>query len=124
MVRRVASVFLLVMMSVNLSGCLGIVAGAGGTALWQAGKIVSEESVSMIQAVKAAEGACKVEKITITDKVSKNQVVQIRGKNQSDKKVAVDIFSKGSKNVRIEIRIGMGEEYPSRQLLEEIKERL
>ena len=124
MIRRIIGIFLLVMVSVSLCGCLALLAGAGGTALWQAGKIISEETVSMPRAISAVEGAFKAKQITVIDKVSKTQVVQLRGKNQNDKKVAVDIFSKGPKNVRIEIRIGIGEEDSSRELLGEIKRRL
>jgi len=124
MAKRIITIFLSFMMILNLCGCLALVAGAGGTALWQAGKVISEESVSMSQAVKAVEETFKAKKITVTDKVSKNQAVQLRGKNQNAKKVAVDIFSKGTRNVKIEIRIGVGEEESSRELLREIKRRL
>ena len=124
MLRRIVGGFILVTMSITLCGCVALLAGAGGTALWQAGKVISEETVSMARAVSATEKALEAQKITLTEKTSKNEVTQLRGKSQAGKKVSVDVFVKGPKNVRIEIRIGTGEETPARELLEEIKRRL
>jgi len=124
MVKKALNVFLLAGITISLSGCIALLAGAGGTAFWQAGKIVSEESASMTAGVKSTESAFKSERIELTEKVIKSTVTQIRGKDQFDKKVAVDIFDKGPKNIRIEIRYGFGEETPARDLLNAIKGRL
>ena len=124
MIRRILGGFLLVIMSMTLCGCVALLAGAAGTALWQAGKVISEETVSMSKAVSATERVFKAKKITLIEKVSKNKVTQLRGKNQANKRVAVDVFLKGPRNVRIEIRIGIGEETLARELLEDIKKRL
>ncbi len=107
-----------------LSGCLGVLAGAGGTALWQGGKIISEEMVSLEKGTKAVEAAFNNSDIATTNKVARDEVVQIRGEDYAGTKVAVDIFSKGPKNIRIEVRYGLGEEDPARDLLNEIKKRL
>jgi len=116
-------VMLLGMVSV-LSGCVALLAGVGGTALWQGGKVISEELVSLERATTATEAAFKAKKITQTDKVTKSEVVQLRADDANNTRVAVDIFEKGAKNVRIEIRYGLGEETPARDLLSEIKKRL
>ena len=108
----------------TLTGCFALLAGAGGTALWQAGKIVSEELVSMEAGVKAVEVAFKDKNITLEDKVIKSEVTQIRGKDKNGTKVAVDVFSKGDNNSKIEIRYGIGEETAGRELLNQIKKRL
>ena len=107
-----------------LTGCFALLAGAGGTALWQSGKIISEEPVSMEAGVKAVERAFQDKNIVQDDKVIKTEVVQLRGKDQSGTKVAVDVFSKGDKNSKIEIRYGIGEETAGRELLQQIKKRL
>jgi hypothetical protein len=126
MLRRILVVCVLLAASLSLCGCFLLVAGAGagGTVLWQAGKVASEESVSMERAVMAAESAFKTKNINLTDKVIKAEVTQLRGDDQANKKVAVDIFSVGSRNSRIEIRYGFGEEGPARAILNEIKGRL
>ncbi len=124
MLKKILTVFLLVSMTILYSGCIALLAGAGGTALWQAGKVISEEAVSMSRGAKAVEAAFKAKKMSVTDKVTKNTVIQIRAEDEIGKKVAVDIFSKGPKNVRIEIRYGLGEEVSARDLLNEIKRRL
>ena len=123
MFKKILSGFLLVSVVVLSSGCVALLAG-GGTALWHAGKVISEETSSMERGAKATEAAFKAKKITLTDKVVKNEVTQLRGKDQYDTKVAVDILDKGPKNMRIEIRYGLGEETPARELLSEIKRRL
>ena len=124
MFRNILGKFLLLIISISLCGCFAMLAGAGGTAIWQAGKVISEENVSMSRAVSAAESVFDAEKIILTEKVAKNEVTQLRGRNLDEKKVSVDIFVKGLENVRIEIRIGLGEEAPARELLTKIKKRL
>ena len=111
-------------LSLSTTGCIAILAGAGGTALWQAGKVVSEENVSMPKGVTATEAVFNAQKITMTDKVIKSDATQLRGEDQAGTKIAVDVISKGPKSVRIEIRVGIGEEGPARELLNAIKKRL
>ena len=122
--KRLFSIVLVMCLAPLFSGCVALLAGAGGTALWQAGKIISEEPISMERGVKAVESAFKAENITLEDKVVRNKVVQLRGKDENDTKVAVDVFSKGNKNSKIEIRYGIGEDIPARDLLNQIKRRL
>jgi len=85
MIRIVVVGFLLIIVSMNLCGCVALLAGAGGTALWQTGKIISEEAVSMSRAVLATEKAFKAKKITVAEKTVKTQVTQLRGRNQTGK---------------------------------------
>lgn len=126
MLRSFIVVCVLLGVALSLCGCFLLVAGAGagGTALWQAGKVVTEEIVPMERGAAATESAFKAKSITLTDKVIKDEVTQLRGDDQAGKKVAVDVFSVGSRNSRIEIRYGFGEEDPARDLLSEIKRRL
>jgi hypothetical protein len=126
MLRNIVVVCVLLTAALSLCGCFLLVAGAGagGTILWQAGKVASEESASMERAIMAAESAFRAKSITMKDKVIKDEVTQLRGEDQAGKKVAVDVFSVGSRNSRIEIRYGLGDEVPARDLLNEIKRRL
>jgi len=121
MVKKVLNVFLLVSMIISLSGCIALLLGAGGTALWQKGKIISEESVPMDDGIEAIELAFEASSIILTEKVVKIETAQIRGKDQFNTKVAVDVFHKGPKNIRIEIRYGLGDEMSARSLLNEVK---
>lgn len=124
MIKKISALVFVVTLSLALSGCIGLLAGAGGAALWQAGKVVSEELVSMEKCVRAVEAAFKSKNITLQEKVSKMEVTQVRGRDANDTKVAVDVFSKGRKNAKIEIRYGLGQEEPARELLTAIKKRL
>lgn len=107
-----------------LSGCVAMLAGAGGTVLWQGGKVISEEQESMATVVSAVESAFSANDIVLTDKVAKISVTQLRGRDLNNTKVAVDVFSVGPENSKVDIRYGLGEETPARNLLNEIKDRL
>lgn len=122
--KKLVIILLTICLLPTLTGCFALLAGAGGTALWQAGKVVFEELVSMEAGVKAVEAAFKDNDITLKDKVIKSEVTQIRGKDQNGTKVAVDVFSKGKNNSKIEIRYGIGEETAGRELLNQIKKKL
>lgn len=110
----------------NSCGCAALLigAGVGGTALWQGGKVISEENASLEKAVSATKVVFKAKKITLTSEVIRGEVVQLRGEDTGHTKVAVDVFELGSNNVRIEIRVGLGEEKAARELLTQIKKRL
>ncbi|MCX7661637.1 MAG: DUF3568 domain-containing protein, partial [Candidatus Omnitrophica bacterium] len=98
--------------------------GAAGTVLWQGGKVISEENTSMKQAVSATKAVFKANGITLKGEVKKNNIVQLRGEDAGHTKIAVDVFELGPNNVRIEIRVGLGEEKTARALLAQIKKRL
>ena len=106
------------------SGCVALLAGAGGTVLWQGGKVISEERGSRDHAVAAVKGAFRAKKITQVDEVTRDAVTQLRGEDPSHAKVAVDIFETGARSVRIEIRVGLAERVAARELLDQIKKRL
>ncbi|PIQ82416.1 MAG: hypothetical protein COV76_03780 [Candidatus Omnitrophica bacterium CG11_big_fil_rev_8_21_14_0_20_64_10] len=126
MLKRFLTIGLLAAGVISVSGCavLLVGAGAGGTALWQGGKVISEETVTRDRAVAAVKSAFKARKITLTDEVKKTEVTQLRGEDAAHRKVAVDCFETGKKAVRVEIRVGMGEQDPAQALLTDIKRRL
>lgn len=106
------------------SGCLAIAAGAGGTAVWQGGKAISEENVSVEQAVDATLSVLRSNKITLKEKVVKSKATQIRGEKADGANVAVDLIKSGENGVKIEVRVGLGDKAAARSLLHEIKHRL
>lgn len=109
------------------TGCAALLIGgaaAGGTAVWQGGKAISEENVSMERGVAATKTAFKAKKINLTDQVTKNDVTQLRGETPAGEKVAVDVFSLSDRSSRFEIRVGLNDETSARDLLKEVKRRL
>ncbi|MDP8263922.1 MAG: DUF3568 family protein [Candidatus Aceula lacicola] len=122
--KKLFSLALVICVLPLLTGCIALLAGAGGTTLWQMGKVISEEQVSMERGAAAVESAFKARNIILEDKVVKGDVTQLRGKDESNTRVSVDVFSKGNKNIKIEIRYGVGDETLARALLTQIKERL
>ena len=124
MPRKILTGCLLVACALLFSGCVALLAGAGGTALWHGGKIISEERGTMGRTVDATKAAFRAKKITLTSEVARDQVTQLRGEDPSHAKVAVDVFETDPHAVRIEIRIGLGEKIAARDLLSEIKRRM
>ncbi|MCM8813079.1 MAG: DUF3568 domain-containing protein [Candidatus Omnitrophica bacterium] len=107
-----------------LSGCAAVLlagAGAGGTFLWQEGKLVSEEIGSVERGAAAVKNVFKENKIKITNEVARQSVVQLRGEYPDTSKVAADIIRTSDKTIRFEIRVGVGSKKKARQLLAEIK---
>ena len=124
MPRKLLAGCLLVACALFFSGCVALLAGAGGTALWHGGKIISEERGTIARTVDAAKAAFRAKKITLTGEVIRDQVTQLRGEDLSHAKVAVDVFETGPHVVRVEIRVGLGEKIAARDLLSEIKRRM
>jgi urease accessory protein UreH len=106
------------------AGCAAVLVGAGGTALWQHGKIVSEEPRSLEAVKTAAKEALKVKKVVINDEIARDNFLQLRGQDPEGKKIAVDIIETGKDAVRLEIRVGAGERQPARDILLELKRQL
>ena len=110
--------------SLYIAGCAAVVVGAGGTMLWQHGKIVSEEPKPVAKAVAAAKAVLQENLIEIKDEVAREKFVQLRGEDAEKKKVAIDLIQTGDNSTRIAIRVGMGERETARQLLLDLKDRL
>ena len=91
--------------------------------VWQGGKAVSEEPVPVARAVQAVLAVFDAGKITLTEKVVKKRATQLRGERSDGANVAVDLISAGEKNVRIEVRVGLGDKSFARDLLHAIKKR-
>ena len=124
MIRKVALYFLLLGMVTASSGCLAVAAGAGGAVGWQAGKVISEERVSKDRAVEAALGTFRAKQIKLTEKVTKTHATQLRGEYPDGANVSVDVLPVTPQSCRLEIRVGIGQKGPARELLDEIKSRL
>ena len=123
MIRKAITGTLLAALAAVSSGCVAIAAGAGAVA-WQGGKIISEERVSRDRVVPAVEAAFRAKNIRLTDKVTKNKATQIRGEYPDGANAYVDVLPVGPQNCRIEVRVGIGQKGPARELLEQIRSRL
>ncbi|MBU1087319.1 MAG: DUF3568 domain-containing protein [Candidatus Omnitrophica bacterium] len=115
---------IIVICAMFTNGCAAMIVGAGGTALWQHGKIVSEEPKPTEQVQAAAKQALKHKKIVLNDTVKRDNFVQLRGKGPDGEKIAIDIIETDKNASRIEIRIGIGQKQAAKDLLLEIKKDL
>lgn len=69
------------------------------------------------------EDAFRAEKIVLTQQVRKNRATQIRGEFPDGANAYVDVLPTGENSCRVEIRVGVGQKRPARELLEKIRSR-
>lgn len=124
MTRKLYLGALLIGLTLASNGCVALLAGAGGGVLWQAGKAISEENVSMDRGAAAVHSVFRANQIKLKEEVSKTRSTQIRGERLDGAKVAVDVISLGPRNVRFEVRVGIGEKSGAREILSQIKKAL
>ncbi|MBI3332930.1 MAG: DUF3568 family protein [Candidatus Omnitrophica bacterium] len=123
--KAILAGILLISAALGSAGCVALLAGAGGTVVWQGGKVISEErKVPMDRAVAAVKAVFRARKITLKEDVSKTKATQLRGEDPSGANVNVDVISTGPTSSRLEIRVGLGDKSAARQLLDDIKERI
>lgn len=112
----------------NLCGCVALVAGAAGgagTAIWLSGKLTEQLDASFEKSVDAAERALKSMKLTVTSKVVKNDVAQIRSAYSDGRKIWIDIHRLSSASSRIEIRVSAkGSKEASQEILDRVQKYL
>ena len=124
MIRKLSAMIFLAVFAMSSSGCVALLAG-GGAVLWQGGKVISEErSTSMERGVRAVKATFQAKNIRLTEEVTKKKVTQIRGEDPSGANVNIDVFKTGENSSRLEIRYGLGEKAPAREILDEVKKRL
>ena len=122
-IRKIVAGVLLAGLAAACSGCVAI-AAAGGAVAWQGGKVISEERVDRDRAVRAVEAAFISSNIKLTEKVTKTRATQIRGEYPDGANASVDVIPVGPRNCRIEIRVGIGQKPPARELLDKIRSRM
>ncbi|MFH1868563.1 MAG: DUF3568 family protein [Candidatus Omnitrophota bacterium] len=125
MLRKIASIFAMIIIALNLCGCatvVGVVAGGAGTALWLSGKLTEEVDAPYDKAVTAVKKALDsldmdIKKITETDKVT-----QIISEYTGRSKTWIDIRPLSRNRSQIEIRVGIrGDKASSAKIMDKIK---
>jgi hypothetical protein len=118
---------LLIVLALPLGGCLAVAAGAAGYGAYAAsdGRISGTSGASLDRTWAAALAASQAMGLTITQKSRDSHSAHIEAQTADRTAVTVDLAKRSAGMTRIDIRWGvMGDEAPSRRLLNSIKARL
>jgi hypothetical protein len=128
MIKKATLLFLSALLSLNLCGCVALLAGAAGgagTAGWLSGKLSEEVNVPFDKALKATVSGLKSLKLEITKQTVKEDVAQVMGKYKDARTIWIDIRPVTASVSRIDVRVGItGDEEASREILAKIKKHL
>jgi len=131
MVRKIGLFLILVMCSLNFSGCIFLLAGGAvvvggvGTAKWLSDKLVEEVNASYDRATQGARDGLNDLKLDITKVTTTDAVTEINCKYSDGRSVWVNIYHVSSNVSRLEVRVGVwGGQSEARQVLDGILEHL
>lgn len=125
MINKISVFFLSLLILINLTGCVAVVAGTAGgagTATWLSGKLGEEFNVPLKRSVEATKAALNSLKYEITKETSKEEVVQIMSKYTDGRTIWIDVRKVEESKSRIEVRVGaISDKEAAREILERIK---
>jgi len=118
----------LIGLSITLSGCLVLLAGAAGgagTAYWLSGKLTQDFNKPYNQVIQAAHNALDDLKFPVTRKTTTSEVTQIISKYSDGATIWIDIKATTPLATNIAIRVGTtGHKEAERNLMAKISKSL
>jgi len=130
MFKNMMVIIFLVLLTLNICGCVpllvaGGVAGGVGTQAWVSGKLVQDLDSPFENTVEAAESALGELNLGITRKVRKASVVQIKSKYIGGETIWIDIHRMSPSISRVAVRVGaVSDQEAAAEILGKIKEYL
>ncbi|MDD5196477.1 MAG: DUF3568 family protein [Candidatus Omnitrophota bacterium] len=112
MFKKLAALLFLIVLLVNVCGCVALIAGGAaggaGTAVWLSGKLTQYINASLEQAIQAAKDSLSPSSLRIVMKETApgQAVAQIRSRDVGGEKVYIDIHKITETRSRIEVRVG------------------
>ena len=124
MVRNAVLLIVLVLLVVNTSGCIPLIAagaGGAGTAAWLSGKLTEEVNASYDRSIRAAKSALDSMDFIIKKEVRKDDVTQIMSNYTDGKTIWIDIRPITKTKTKIEVRVGaIADKTATRNVLDKI----
>jgi len=132
MLRKLSLCFLVVLTSLNFSGCvfllipaaIGVVGGVGigiGTAKWLSDKLVEQVPVPYEKTVDGVRDGLKDLQLEITKQTATDNLTQINSKYSDGRTVWVNVVHVSASVSRIEVRVGVwGGQKEARTILDKI----
>ena len=109
MLKKIGVIVFAGLLSINMCGCLLLLAGGvggAGTAVWLSGKLTQEVKASYEQTVNAAVNALKSLDLEITKEAKEANVTQIKSRYSDGKEIWIDVRKITENSSKIEVRVG------------------
>jgi hypothetical protein len=109
MFKKLLILLFVVLLLVNMYGCIALLAGTAvgaGTAVWLSGKLSQEVNVPFERTINAAKSALKSLKLEVTKVTVEQNTAQIMSKYSDGKTVWIDIHRITEASSKIEVRVG------------------
>lgn len=110
MFRKIGLLIFVVLLSLNLSGCVALLAGAAGgagTAVWLSGKLSQEANASFEDTIKATKKALLSLRLKVKKETIEANVAQVMSSYTDGKTIWVDIHRISGSTSKIEVRVGV-----------------
>lgn len=124
MLRNTVLVVALLLLAVNTSGCVPLIAagaGGAGTAMWLSGKLTEEVNASYDRTIRAAKSALDSMGLIIKKEVRKDDVAQIMSTYTDGKTIWIDLRPITKSKTKIEVRVGaIADKAATRDVLDRI----
>ena len=130
MFKNIMIVFFLVLLCLNISGCVpllvaGGVVGGVGTQTWISGKLVQDLDAPFEKTIQATESALGALNLGITSEIKKEKIAQFKSKYIDGETIWIDIHRISQSISRVAVRVGAASDQEAAvEILKKIKEYL
>lgn len=125
MFRKAVALLCLVLLLVNVYGCIALLAtaaGGAGTAAWLSGKLSQEVNAPFERATAAAKSGLKSLGLKITKETVKENTAQVMSNYTDGKTIWVDIHRISQSASKVEVRVGAtGDQDAASKILDKIR---
>lgn len=125
MVKKIIGLVFSILLLLNISGCVALLAGAAvggaGTAVWLSGKLSQDVNGSFDKSLNAAKSALRALKLNVSKETIKEDVSQIISNYTDGRTIWIDIHRVSLSISRVEIRVGAaGDKTAARKIMNKI----
>jgi len=130
MFKNIMIVFFLVLLCLNISGCVpllvaGGVVGGVGTQTWISGILVQDLDAPFEKTIQATESALGALNLGITSEIKKEKIAQFKSKYIDGETIWIDIHRISQSISRVAVRVGAASDQEAAvEILKKIKEYL
>lgn len=109
MFKKIGMIAMVCFVSVSLSGCFFLFAGAAGgagTAVWLGGKLTQEFHAPYQQTIDAAKRSLIALRLDLVKETRDETVTQLKSKYTDGKEIWIDIRKITANSTKVEVRVG------------------
>ncbi len=106
---KIGMIVLVCLVSLSLSGCFFLFAGAAGgagTAVWLEGKLTQEFHASYQQTIDATKRSLSALRLDLVKETKDAAVTQLKSKYTDGKEIWIDIRKISDNSTKVEVRVG------------------